>query len=282
MARLESLAPDPGMDRSWLRDLVAVGGEGDHSQERTASDGCIVSAGGEQDGRAEAWPYRYDRGKIVFDRVLGILLFALSLPVILVAMVLVRLTSRGPAIYCQRRVGLGGRPFTIYKLRTMQHDCERKTGPRWATTEDPRVTAIGRFLRRTHLDELPQLWNVVMGEMSLVGPRPERPEIVAELERVIPRYRDRQRVLPGVTGLAQVQLPPDTDINSVRRKLACDLAYIERRDFHLDLKIVLATALLMAGVPCRVSCAWLRISTGEGVMGSRDVSVAELVVKSES
>src|SRR5206468_10815773 len=139
-----------------------------------------------------------------------------------VLMLLVRATSRGPAIFKQVRLGRGGRPYALYKIRSMAHDCERLTGPRWATAKDPRVTPLGRFLRRSHLDELPQLWNVIRGEMSLVGPRPERPEFVARLERQVPGYRERLGILPGITGLAQVQLPPDEDLDHVRRKVACD------------------------------------------------------------
>jgi lipopolysaccharide/colanic/teichoic acid biosynthesis glycosyltransferase len=131
----------------------------------------------------------------------------------------------------------------------MVHDCEKASGARWSVLGDPRVTPLGRFLRRTHLDELPQLWNVLRGDMSLVGPRPERPEFVPALERALPHYRDRLAVRPGVTGLAQVQLPPDTDLESVRRKLAFDLYYIRYISFWLDLRLTACTAVHMAGVP---------------------------------
>src|SRR5439155_12868491 len=122
--------------------------------------------------------------------------------VTLLSMLLVKLTSRGPALYTQTRLGRNGRPFTIYKLRTMQHRCESLTGARWSTPGDPRITPVGRFLRKTHLDELPQLWNVLRGDMALVGPRPERPEFVPQLEQAVPHYRDRLLVRPGVSGLA--------------------------------------------------------------------------------
>jgi len=135
----------------------------------------------------------------------------------------------------------------ILKLRTMYHDCELETGPQWAKARDPRATPLGRFLRASHLDELPQLWNVVRGEMSLVGPRPERPEFVRDLERVIPNYRGRLRVRPGITGLAQVQLPPDADTDGVARKVAYDVYYVERISLWLDLRILIGTALKMAG-----------------------------------
>jgi lipopolysaccharide/colanic/teichoic acid biosynthesis glycosyltransferase len=187
--------------------------------------------------------------KVCLDTVVASILLTLSVPLILVLIVLVRLTSRGPGLYRQVRLGLGGRPFVLYKIRTMAHDCERSSGPKWSTPGDPRVTRLGWILRRTHLDELPQLWNVVCGEMSLVGPRPERPEFVSQLEPVLPRYRERLTVRPGVTGLAQVQLPPDEDLASVRRKLACDLYYIARMSPWLDARIIMATALKLAAVP---------------------------------
>jgi lipopolysaccharide/colanic/teichoic acid biosynthesis glycosyltransferase len=187
--------------------------------------------------------------KYKLDFVLACALMGLTWPVILLAMVLVRLTSRGQAIYSQVRLGLDGKPFKIYKIRTMYRDCERLTGPRWSTPGDPRVTLIGRILRATHIDELPQLWNILCGEMSLVGPRPERPEIIVGLELAIPCYRDRLKVRPGVTGLAQVQLPPDTDMESVRRKVAYDLYYIERASLWLDVRLIVATALNVLRVP---------------------------------
>jgi lipopolysaccharide/colanic/teichoic acid biosynthesis glycosyltransferase len=193
----------------------------------------------------------YESWKSALDFPVALVLFLLLAPVIAVCALLVRLTSRGPAFYSQVRLGRGGRPFRIYKLRTMTQDAE-KGGARWATPGDPRVTWLGRFLRRTHLDELPQLWNVLRGDMSLVGPRPERPEFVPNLERAIPGYRNRLQVKPGVTGLAQVQLPADTDIASVRRKLAYDLHYIASIGFWLDLRLIACTAFRMLGVPYRL------------------------------
>lgn len=190
-----------------------------------------------------------DTFKRITDRVSAVLLLIWTSPVIVLAMLLVKLTSRGPAIYAQERLGRGGTPFTIYKIRTMTHDCERDTGPTWCVPDDPRVTPIGRILRRTHLDELPQLWNVVRGELSLVGPRPERPAIAAKLELTVPRYRDRLLVRPGLTGLAQVQLEPDTDVTSVRRKLFYDLYYVRNASPWLDLRITASTFFYIAGVP---------------------------------
>jgi lipopolysaccharide/colanic/teichoic acid biosynthesis glycosyltransferase len=179
----------------------------------------------------------------------ALVLLVLSAPVILLAAALVRLTSPGRAIYSQSRLGQGGRVYTMYKIRSMSIDCEIESGPCWASERDPRITPIGRFLRATHIDELPQLINVLKGEMSLIGPRPERPEIVRKLEKDVPRYHERLRVRPGVTGFAQVQLPADTDVNSVRRKLKYDLYYIEMMNSRMDICIILSTTLKMVGIP---------------------------------
>jgi len=185
---------------------------------------------------------------------LALVFFLLALPVIAVCAVLVKLSSPGPMFYSQVRLGLNGKPFRIYKLRTMRTDAE-KGGAQWARPGDDRATPLGRFLRKTHLDELPQLWNVLRGDMNLVGPRPERPEFFPNLERAIPHYRDRLLVKPGVTGLAQVQLPADTDLDSVRRKLAYDLYYVRTFTLWLDLRLILSTGLHMFGVPYR----WLTV-----------------------
>jgi lipopolysaccharide/colanic/teichoic acid biosynthesis glycosyltransferase len=160
----------------------------------------------------------------------------------------IKLTSKGPAIYVQVRLGRFGRPYRLFKIRTMLNDAEALTGARWAVPGDPRITPVGHFLRITHLDELPQLFNVLRGEMSLVGPRPERPEIAPALEAAIPGYRQRLLVKPGVTGLAQVQLPADTDIASVRRKLAYDLYYVRRHGPWLDLRLIATTAFKCFGL----------------------------------
>lgn len=155
--------------------------------------------------------------------------------------VLVRLTSPGPAIYRQRRVGRHGRPFTMYKLRTMRHDAEATTGPVWAAREDPRYTPLGRWLRRLRLDEVPQFWNVLKGDMSLVGPRPERPYFVEKLAREIPLYSRRHRVRPGITGLAQVKWKYDASLEDVRQKVKYDLFYLENMSLRMDCKILLRT-----------------------------------------
>jgi len=213
-------------------------------------------------------PAWYGRLKRFLDAVLALVGLVVSLPILLPAALLVKLTSRGPMLYSQVRLGLAGRPFRIYKLRTMTDNCEAVSGPRWSTKGDPRVTWLGRFLRRTHIDELPQLWNIFVGDMSLVGPRPERPDMVRTLEQVIPRYRERMTDRPWLTGLAQVQLPPDTDLDSVRSKLAHDLCYLERAGLWLDFRIVLATVAKVLGVPAGAGRAVLCLPGGPAVEAS--------------
>jgi lipopolysaccharide/colanic/teichoic acid biosynthesis glycosyltransferase len=195
---------------------------------------------------AYAW---YPRVKAIVDFLLAALLTVPALPMVLFAALAVKLTSRGPVFYTQTRVGKGGRLFSIIKLRTMFFNCESLTGPRWCVPGDSRITVVGYVLRKTHLDELPQLVNVLRGEMSLIGPRPERPEFIPDLERALPTYRQRLNVRPGVTGLAQVQLAPDTDIESVRRKLAHDLFYVRRLGPWMDLRLLVCTAFYALGLP---------------------------------
>lgn len=180
-------------------------------------------------------------------------------PLMLLIAVVVKLTSRGPALYTQTRVGLdrrrpgeegdnhrraldlGGKPFTIYKFRTMHADAERQTGAVWASKDDARVTQVGRFLRQYRLDELPQLFNVLKGEMNIVGPRPERPTIFAELTQNIAEYPQRQRAKPGITGLAQINQHYDECMDDVRKKVQYDLEYIQRQGLLEDFKIMLKT-----------------------------------------
>ena len=186
-------------------------------------------------------------GKHACDFIVGLALLIPALPVIAVVWAVVRLTSSGPGFYSQVRIGQGGRPYRIFKIRTMTHNCEARSGAKWATKGDSRITPVGRVLRKLHLDELPQLWNVLRGEMSLVGPRPERPEFVAPLSREVEAYGERHRVRPGVTGLAQIQLPPDTDVGSVRTKIVLDRHYVENASLWLDLRIMLGTGVYLAG-----------------------------------
>ncbi|MCA9134069.1 MAG: sugar transferase [Planctomycetales bacterium] len=188
--------------------------------------------------------FQYPAWKTYVDRLVALLLLLPSLPLIALLLLLVRSTSPGPGLFRQTRVGKHGRTFTLYKIRTMRIDAETAgTGPQWARQGDPRATPLGRWLRAGHLDELPQLFNVLKGEMSLVGPRPERPEFVDVLRECIPDYHRRLEVLPGITGLAQINLPPDTDLESVRRKVFMDSLYIESLALGLDLRLLFCTAI---------------------------------------
>jgi lipopolysaccharide/colanic/teichoic acid biosynthesis glycosyltransferase len=187
--------------------------------------------------------------KPALDYALAFLVALVGLPVLAIAALLVKITSPGPAIYSQTRVGRAGRNFTIYKIRTMRNDCERLTGPQWSTgNKDSRVTPLGKILRTLHIDELPQLWNVFRGEMSLIGPRPERPEIVADLRRNVFGYDCRHQVRPGITGFAQVHLPPDSCLQTVKNKLIYDRYYLSRMGILLDLSILACTAMKVMGL----------------------------------
>ncbi|MEL6444453.1 MAG: sugar transferase [Bacteroidota bacterium] len=176
-----------------------------------------------------------------FDLAVSSAILLAGLPLWILLGLAVRLTSKGPAIYRQVRTGQHGEPFTIYKFRTMVDGAERGTGPVWATKNDARITPLGAWLRKLRLDEVPQLWNVLKGEMSLVGPRPERPYFVRKLAAEIPLYRRRHRVPPGVTGLAQVKWGYDQSLDDVRQKLKYDLFYIENMSLGMDARILLQT-----------------------------------------
>jgi lipopolysaccharide/colanic/teichoic acid biosynthesis glycosyltransferase len=209
------------------------------------------------------WSTVYAPAKLIMDLGLGLLILLLCSPIMVIAAIAVRLTSSGPAFYTQTRTGKRGRPFRIYKIRTMYHNVESVSGIRWSTPGDTRITPVGRFLRRTHIDELPQLINVLRMEMSLVGPRPERPEIIAALEGPIPQFRDRLRVRPGVTGLAQLRLPADTDILGVRKKLTFDLHYIRNLGPWLDLRLIACTGLKVLGMPLNGTLSVLGVPGNE-------------------
>jgi exopolysaccharide biosynthesis polyprenyl glycosylphosphotransferase len=175
------------------------------------------------------------------DVVFALFGLLLASPLVLLATVLLRMTSPGPVLYSQTRVGKDGNPFTIYKFRSMRIDAEAMSGAVWSTQNDPRVTPVGRFIRRTRIDELPQLWNVLRGDMSFVGPRPERPEFIAELSRQIPYYGQRHVVRPGLTGWAQVRHGYGATIADAQEKLQYDLFYIKHMSFAFDLYIVFET-----------------------------------------
>jgi lipopolysaccharide/colanic/teichoic acid biosynthesis glycosyltransferase len=204
---------------------------------------------------------RIDQGRRMLNVIVAALGLLLSLPLMLVIAALVKLTSRGSILYTQTRVGLerrtlghgntrrhrdlGGKPFTMYKFRTMYAEQCDAAGQVWAQRDDPRVTPIGRVLRKYRLDELPQFINVLEGDMNIVGPRPEQPEIFATLRKQIPIYHERQRVLPGITGWAQINHCYDRTIADVHRKLALDLEYLNQRTLLKDLTIMLRTVPVM-------------------------------------
>lgn len=192
----------------------------------------------------------YFAHKMPIMRILGFVLLVLFAPVILLSMLAVRLTSRGPVLFQQQRVGKDGREFWVLKIRTMVLDAEDVTGPVLCTPRDSRVTPLGRVLRFLHLDELPQLVNVVRGEMCLIGPRPERREIIERhrLNEKVPGFKDRTNVLPGVTGLAQINLPADQTAECVIPKVRLDREYIRDANAWLDIRILLCTAFRLLGV----------------------------------
>jgi len=164
---------------------------------------------------------------------------------VLIAAVIKLVEPGSPVLYRQRRVGLFGHIFPIMKFRTMRADAESESGAVWAMEGDPRITPVGRFLRASRLDELPQLINVLRGEMSLVGPRPERPEFVAQLSVEIPWYDERENILPGITGWAQIRYPYGGSVEDARRKLEYDLYYMKFMSMSLDLQIILRTMRIM-------------------------------------
>jgi lipopolysaccharide/colanic/teichoic acid biosynthesis glycosyltransferase len=200
----------------------------------------------------------YPGVKVAFDYTLALLLLPFSTILVGLAAIAVKLTSPGPVFYTQTRIGLNGRKYKIIKIRTMHNNCEERSGIKWSQKGDKRITSVGKFLRITHIDELPQLLNVLTGDMSLVGPRPERPEVIQAkgLDHLVPGYRHRLLVKPGVTGIAQLQLPADTDITSVRYKVVYDLYYVKRQSLLLDLRLLLATVFKAIGFGPRL-LRWL-------------------------
>ncbi|MDY7010588.1 MAG: sugar transferase [Planctomycetota bacterium] len=202
----------------------------------------LVAVGGGMIGLATHLARRYfEMAKEVVDVILGTVVLILSLPILGVCAIIIKLSSKGSVFYSQVRAGKNGKPFRMYKLRTMRADAESDTGAVWAQDNDPRVIRWCRWMRHSHVDELPQLVNVIKGDMSLVGPRPERLEIMAELEKRYPEVRKRLSVRPGITGLAQVRNGYDTSVQAFKDKLEADLRYIERRKWGMELRILAAT-----------------------------------------
>jgi len=219
----------------------------------------VASAESDRASEHPEWMHRWLNVGVA---VVGMLVMA---PFTLIIAFLIKLSSPGPVFYSQTRVGLdrrgmrgdrsnsrreedlGGRVFTIWKFRSMRVDAEVPGQAVWASKDDPRITAIGAFIRKTRLDELPQLWNVVRGEMNVVGPRPERPSIFLSLRNQVENYHMRQRVKPGITGWAQINQAYDSTVEDVKNKVALDLVYIGKRSIWLDLKIMVNTIPVMIG-----------------------------------
>lgn len=179
--------------------------------------------------------------KAVFDTLFSVLVIVLLSPLYLLIALGVKLTSKGPVFYRQERVGKDGICFNIIKFRTMVQDAESKTGPVWAQQSDFRLTSFGKFLRDHHLDELPQFFNVLRGEMSIIGPRPERPIFVDQFSKEIAGYQKRLQVKPGITGLAQTRQSYDVTMDDVKRKVAMDLMYIREMCWLVDMRIFMQT-----------------------------------------
>lgn len=201
--------------------------------------GWLLSIDGFRAGRLR------DLGKRIFDIVVAAVLLLITVPLVLLVAVLVKCESSGPVLYRQDRVGLRGRVFILFKFRSMRSDAEPAGIPVWAGERDSRITRIGRFIRYTRIDELPQLWNVLCGDMSIVGPRPERPYYVARLAAAIPLYAERHLVKPGITGWAQINLSYGASPEHGREKLRYDLYYIKNRSLLLDLRILISTVRIV-------------------------------------
>jgi exopolysaccharide biosynthesis polyprenyl glycosylphosphotransferase len=189
--------------------------------------------------------FHFNRRRRVFKRVadftVSLLFLAAVLPITFLVALAIKLESRGPVFYRQERVGLNGRIFRVWKFRSMRVDAEKDGVPQWARAKDSRVTRVGRFIRATRIDEIPQIINVLEGDMSFIGPRPERPYFVQQLRREMPYYDLRHRVKPGITGWAQVNYRYGESIEDARQKLAYDLYYVKNNDFFLDLTILVQT-----------------------------------------
>ncbi len=183
--------------------------------------------------------------KRLMDVVISLILLIISLPIIIITAIFIKLESEGPVLYKQERVGLNGKVFKVLKFRSMVNDAEKTTGPVWAGKDDPRITKVGKFIRKVRIDELPQMYNVLKGEMSLVGPRPERPKFVEQFAKEIPLYKRRLLVKPGLTGWAQVKHKYDENIEDVKTKLKYDLFYIENQTLRMDLKILFRTIFVV-------------------------------------
>ncbi|GJQ63399.1 MAG: undecaprenyl-phosphate glucose phosphotransferase [Melioribacteraceae bacterium] len=183
--------------------------------------------------------------KRLLDIIASFIILIISFPVVVITSIAIKIDSPGPVFFRQERSGLNGKVFKMVKFRSMRADAEKKSGPMWSVKDDPRITRVGRFIRKVRIDEIPQMYNVLKGEMSLVGPRPERPYFVEKLAEEIPLYKRRLKVRPGVTGWAQVKHKYDEDVEDVKVKLRYDLFYIENISLRMDIKILLRTIFVV-------------------------------------
>jgi exopolysaccharide biosynthesis polyprenyl glycosylphosphotransferase len=183
--------------------------------------------------------------KRISDVIISLIILVLTLPLNVFVALAIRINSKGPVLFKQERIGMNNKNFKIYKFRSMFQDAEKNTGPVWSTKDDPRVTHVGKIMRKLRIDEIPQFFNVLKGEMSLVGPRPERPYFVEQLSQQIPYYKRRLKVRPGITGWAQVKHKYDESIEDVKVKLRYDLFYIENMSLRMDIKILARTILVV-------------------------------------
>ncbi len=189
---------------------------------------------------------RFREFKRMFDLVVGALGLVITFPIIALTAILIKIVSPGPIFFKQERVGRGGRIFNMYKIRTMRVDAEKETGPVWAQEDDQRLIKFAKAIRKMHIDELPQLFNVLKGDMSIIGPRPERPVFVKKLITEIPNYGKRHTIKPGITGLAQVWHKYDETIEDVKKKIKYDLLYIKKMCLLVDLRILFQTIIVAA------------------------------------
>jgi sugar transferase (PEP-CTERM system associated) len=240
-------------NRMPVADLLALRFDGNVIEEASRTFEKVCSRVSLKDLRPSTFIYSDEFGlhrKALFYQTISNVVVAavgivLAVPLIVITALAVKLTSPGPVLYRQTRVGMNGVPFTVYKFRSMRVDAEAATGAVWATRDDPRVTAVGRIIRKIRFDELPQLFNVLKLEMSIVGPRPERPEFVKTLAEVIPYYQQRHSVRPGITGWAQINYKYGESLEDTIVKLEYDLYYINHMSFSLDSYIIFHTLKAM-------------------------------------
>ena len=220
-----------------------LGNTGNMQMEKVNSKAQIAGTTYEYlDHIGEPIPMKRMVWKRFWDIIFGLIGLIISIPFIFIFGIIIKLTSKGPIFFKQERVGYMGKTFDVIKLRSMRNDAEAKTGAVWAQKNDPRVTAVGRFMRKTRIDELPQFWNVLKGDMSMIGPRPERPELTEKFYKQWPEFPQRLRIIPGITGYAQVNGGYDI---SPGKKCHLDNYYINNYSFLLDIKIALETVKII-------------------------------------